>query len=217
MLDLRLPPQQHVFTYPEGWTAQFEWIRSGLIWMRRPAATSPVPRSWISGADGPPEPEEFARGNGYRFGRFGPAEPITFVSMSLPLIVLLGAGLAWAAGLVLLKLPVTRNVMTFLTIALLVAVAGIWYPGPVQVLLQAAILGLLLATAMAFIQGLFRREKPAPILTLSSPSDLFGGSATGSSLRREAAPIGVGSEDLTALRPAAPPEPVSSSHSSSEI
>ena len=49
--------------------------------------------------------------------------------MLFRLVVLLGAGLSLAAGFVLLYVPLTRNVLTFLFLAFAISAAALWVPG----------------------------------------------------------------------------------------
>jgi hypothetical protein len=93
--------------------------------------------------------------------------------MSRGYVVLLGAGLAWLAGIVLLKFPATRSVITLLTAVFAVALLGLWHSAPIQLLLQPAILGLLLAIAMVLIESSLKRTGDSTILTLSSPSEFM--------------------------------------------
>jgi len=205
-----------LFTNPRGFTAQFRWQRNGFIWSRERLTQTPSPLEWISATDGPAEQADFSQPNTYLFSRFGPASGIEFRAMSLPLIVLFGAGLSLVAGFVLLFIPMTRNVLTFLMMVFAVALVGMWYPAPVQLLLQPALLGLLLAVVTAFINGILKRDKHVPLLTLSSPSDFATPAPSTSSVDRPSM-IGACPEEPTIVRPVAGPvrEPISSAESGS--
>jgi hypothetical protein len=205
-----LPFNQHLFTNPAGLTPQFQWQRDGALWSRRPQAAYADAGRWIVDGDGPAPRIEFENGNAYPFSAFGPASSLSFFSMSQPLVVLFGAGLALAVGIVLLKIPATRNVLTVLCVAFAFSLVGLWYAAPIQLLLQPAIVGLLLAVTAALIEGRVKR-KPAAALTLASHSD-FGSAAPSPSSVERNLNYGIGSEEQTAVRPAAAiPEPASSS------
>ncbi len=73
-------------------------------------------------------------------------------------------------GLALLWRPALRHAVTFFGVAFLVALAGIWYPAPVQLLLQPAILGGVLALVAAAIEGFLKRNSRGVTVTLTSPS-----------------------------------------------
>ncbi len=129
--------------------------------------------------------------------------------MSQSAIVLIGAGLALVLGLVLIKVPGTRNVLTVLVIAVLVSALGLWQTSPILVLLQPAGLGVLLAVTAAVLDGWVKRRRHARGLTITSPSGFV---TSPSSIERQRA-IGVGSNDFTALRadPGAMVQPVTTS------
>ena len=143
---------------------------------------------------------------------------MTYHTMSLSFAVLFGAGLSLAAGFVLLYLPLTRNVLTFLTVAFAVAVIAVWFPTPVELLLQPAVLGLLLAVVAAMINSVLRRGKRTPVLTLSSPSD-FGIRVSSASSVGKPLALGAGSEEPTVIRPTAHPhrEAISAPESGSHV
>lgn len=195
--EVSLPVGQHLFVAPEGFTPEFHWERETFFWGRRPDPEVADLAAWLGGGVGP-ERVSAGRGNVYQFSRFGPTPALEFRSMAQSLVVLCGAGLALAAGFVLLKVPATRSALTLLAAATALAIAGLWFTTPVQLLLQPAILGLLLAMAAAWIDGSLKRRRPAAFLTLSSPSDFTPLSSSFN--RGEAA--GLGSEDPTLLRPA---------------
>lgn len=207
-----LPFNQHLFTNPTGFTPQFRWQRSTVFWDRTPEAAYADLESWISASKGPAERPEFSEGNSYTFSRFGPANSLAFDSMSRSLIVLFGAGLTLAVGFVLLKIPATRSMLTLFVIVFGLALAGLWQPAAVQVLLQPALLGLLLAVAAAFLEGALKKEQPSAGLTLSSPSDYVSPSA---SSVVSSVGVGAGSDDPTVQRsiPTGGREHVSSSSS----
>ena len=195
--DVVLPWKQYLFTTPVDFTPQFHWQRRTLLWDRQPAAAYSDLNAWIDAEDGPDVPAEFAEGNAYLFSRFGPARTIEFCSMSQSAVILFGAGLALAAGFVLLKIPATRNVLTLLTVIFAVALTSLWFEAPVKLLLQPALLGLLLAVVAAIIERSVKRRSSS-ILTLSTPADFVVQSPSSVSIDRP--PIVAGSEDPTALR-----------------
>jgi hypothetical protein len=205
--QVSLPGNQLLFTQPAEYTPEYRWQRRGLLWSRQPLATHTGPEldEWIGTAGGPAEGFEIAPGNSYRFSRFGPAASLSCRTMSFPMVVFLGAGLSLAAGFLLLYVPLTRNVLTFLFIAFAVSAIALWFPAPVELLLQPAVLGLLLAVVAASINSAMRREKRVPVLTLSSPSDFNASLSSSSSV--ESRPVrGPGSEDPTVVRPVVSPD-----------
>ena len=132
-------------------------------------------------------------------------------------IVLLGAGLALMLGVTLLKIPATRNILTLLVLGFLTALAGLWYPAPVEVLLQPALLGLTLACLAVLIDTLVKRRAPAAgMLTISTPSDYL--SAKSSVSRQQVS--GAGDDEVTEVRNrplSSVREPVSSAESGGHL
>ena len=173
--EVVLDEGQHLFTNPHSFTPQFRWKRNAIFWWRSPTEQYANLNDWIGDVEEPDEHGEFSQdhSNSYQFSRFGPTHSIEFRSMSRGYVVLLGAGLAWLAGIVLLKIPATRSVITLLTAVFAVALLGLWHSAPIQLLLQPAILGLLLAIAMVLIESSLKRTGDSTILTLSSPSEFM--------------------------------------------
>lgn len=194
--EVSLPYDQHLFTCPQQFTPQFHWKRNWVFWSRVPYEDSMILDDWVGADDGPSERFSVANRNAYRFVCFGQPAPMAFRSMSQSAIILLGAGLALMLGWILLKIPVTRHVLTVLILMFAMAVVGLWFAEPVELLLQPAILGLLLAVVAALIEAAVKRRRAPTIITLSSPSDYY---APSSSVERAGA---VGSEDPTVHRPA---------------
>lgn len=192
-----LPIDQHLLTYPSGVTPQFHWERSRVFWSRVADPDLPSPEDWIAAEDGPSEGTIVAASNVYSFSQYGPVSRMRFRSMSRPMVVLMGAGLALAASFLLLNVPATRHVLTALVAAFAVALAGLWFRGPMELLLQPAVLGLALACVAVLIEGWVSRRRRSLVLTLNSASE-FPGKA--SSINRPLAPV-VGSDDPTLHRP----------------
>ena len=210
--DVVLPYDQHLFTRPRGFTPQWQWQRDLVFWSRMPRGPFADLDQWIVAVDGPPARDDLSLGNSYVFSRFGPVTEIAFSSMSRSLVVLFGAGLALAVGFLLLRIPAARNVLTLLVAVFLVALIQMWQRVPVQLLLQPAIFGFLLAVGAALIEKSFKRDVGTAVLTLSTPSDFVIPSTSTSSVRSPAA-ADTGSPN--AFRQPGAPEPVSTSDSGS--
>jgi hypothetical protein len=148
--------------------------------------------------------------NQYLFATFGDPPALVFRAMKQWSITLIGAGTALLIGLALLWRPALRHAVTFLGVAFLVALIGIWYPAPVQLLLQPAILGVVLALVAASIESYLKRSSRAVTVTLASSSGFM---APLSSHSRSPA-VGVGSNEFTSLCP--PPETPQNSGRSSD-
>jgi len=211
--EVVLPSNWHLFSEPFGLSPLFRWQRSGVFWTREAAATKDELIRWLSDERNVPDSRFDSGGNRYLFRRLGDVREgdmeLAFSSMSQSAIVLIGAGLALVLGLVLIKVPGTRNVLTVLVIAVLVSGLGLWQSSPILVLLQPAGLGVLLAVTAAVLDGWVKRRRHARGLTISSPSGFVN---SPSSIERQRA-IGVGSNDFTALcaDPGAMVQPVTTS------
>jgi hypothetical protein len=168
---VELPYRQHLFVQPDLYAPLYRWKRQGVFWVRSPQMTQESLATWI-GAD----PTEMDRlfvsgGNFYLFHKVGPGAEISLHSMHRSVVVLAGAGLTLFICFLLLQLPATRNALTLLVIASTLAIAGVWYPTSVALLLQPAILGFCLACLAAFLDHLFRRPQlPNAVVTFEEPS-----------------------------------------------
>jgi hypothetical protein len=192
-----------LFTEPAGYAPEFHWRSGRLFWSREPDLSKGDLEQWIGGGAGPAEAAAAADGNRYVFGTFGPPRQMVFRAMSQSGVVLIGAGTALLLGLVLVKWPATRHVLTFLSVGFVVALLGVWNAAPVQVLLQPAALGVLLATVAAAIDGMVHRRARPVTVTVTSSNPFM---APASSHPRS--PVaGVGSNEFTSVRPPPAPRP----------
>jgi hypothetical protein len=216
-----LPADQHLLTTPRDYATQFSWQRSLLWWSRQPSygyerigrvLNDAAPNKgdsavWDQVASSTP-----FESNVYPVSCFGPPQPLIFWSMSRSAVVGCGAGLALLLGFVLIRIPATRHVLTFLLVGFAMSLMALWFAEPVKVLLQPAILGAAMAVMAAIIDRVGHRPAQTPMVTLSSPSDFFAGSDSG--LRGLGA--GVMAEASTAPPQIAHPiEPISGSGSGS--
>lgn len=186
--DIVLPFDQHLFIYPQHYTPRFNWQRRAIVWSRQATTGSMTLADWMT--DGlaesdstaeridvselPFDPLEDSRfGNVYRFSSFGHQHPVRFQSMSQPAIVLAGAGLTLAMGIILLRIPITRHVLTLPVVGFCMALAGLWRLEAVQILVQPALIGLALALVLSVFEARFKKRRTASMVTLASPSDFF--------------------------------------------
>lgn len=186
--EVILPVDQHLLVYPGNYTPAFSWQRQGLAWNRRPIGGRVSLSDWLL-VDADPELTaelrsqlkelrfaqlaEMSYGNSYLFSSFGHQRDIRLQSMSQPAVILAGAGLALAFGLTLLRIPATRHVLTILVVGFGLSLAGLWHLEAVQLLLQPAVFGLVLAIAASVIEARVKRRQRASLVTFSSPSDFL--------------------------------------------
>lgn len=191
-----LPFDQHLFTEPAGFAPGYRWRSGKPFWSREPDLSAPSLDQWIGASAGPSGAPMPDGGNGYVFGAYDQAPRLVFRAMSRSGIVFIGAVTAWLLGMVLVKWPATRHVLTFLTVGFAVSLLGVWFTVPVQVLLQPAVLGVLLAVLAAMIDSFLKRRARPVTVTLTSPSGL----TTPASSHARGPAAGVGSNDYTSLR-----------------
>ena len=181
-----LPSDQHLLTTPRDYATQFHWQRSLLLWTRQPnSGYDRIERVLLEAAANRSEVAPMSTlaagdsGSVYPLSCFGPPQPLVFWTMSRSAVVGCGAGLALLLGFVLIRLPVTRHVLTFLVVGFLMSLTALWFSEPVKVLLQPAILGAAMAVVAAIIDRVGRRVPQTPLVTLTSPSDFYAASGSG--------------------------------------
>lgn len=194
-------PDQHLLTHPSSASPMFRWRRLGLFWYR---ISDPEPsklQTWI-GANAGPEPETAMdlnspqlASNLYSFSQIGAPRPLTFRTLSSPMVLLFGAGISFVFGFILLRVRVLRHVLTVLTAGLLLATIGLWNAAPLELLLQPMIAGLLFPVMAVVIEGWFRRSYGATVLTLPTPAELAVAHGSRSNLDQPDA------EEITTVRP----------------
>jgi hypothetical protein len=194
--QVELPYHEHLFTEPAGYSPDYRWEFGRSLWSREPDMSELDLQQWIGTASGPAPLAVRAGENRYLFGTSGDVPPLAFWALRKWSMTLIGAGTALALGLVLLRWPVTRHAATLLAVAFVIAGLGVWFPGPMTVLLQPAVLGVALAMIAGGINSYQRRRSRPVLLSLGSAS---GFSVQASSHTRSPA-VGVGSNDYTSLR-----------------
>lgn len=175
-----LPLGHHAFVYPDNYAPRFRWRRNGAIWARQSSQPAVNLRRWL--LSGPasliqqPDAATVDRlsaamqripfhplqasveENAYRFGAFGHQHTLALRTISVPAIAVLGSGVSLLIGFVLLRIPVTRNIVSFGVLAFGMALAGLWQLEAVQLLIQPALLGFAVAGVASLIDGWRRRE-----------------------------------------------------------
>lgn len=206
MWKVRLPNSEHLFTIPRGFTPQFRWEHQGVFWSRLFSGQEEIP---VAMKNAPPRRTDLIGVNDYQFYRIGPATSLQFQSLSRSMIVFIGAGTALLLGFILMSISALRSALVLLVMLTAVSTVALWYAAPVEVLLQPAIFGLLLAIVAALINGTSRKRREAKLLTLSAPSDFIPPPTYSERIR----PSEVDPEDITAVRPGSEitDNPVSSS------
>lgn len=198
--ELELPPGRHLFISPADLTAEHQWQRSGAFWSRQPLASysSQREQNFVEAA-ALTSLSDVA--NVYAFNSIGRIEAPRFQSMGRPLILLLGAGLTLTIGFLFWNLPSTRNMLTLLLVAFGFSLLSLWFLEPIQLLLQPAVLGIVLAVLASLVDFKSRRQSRINFPTLNPtviappvippPAQNYEGSspARGSSVSRSNTPM----------------------------
>ena len=174
--QVHLPIGQHLFSGSRGHTPQFSWRWKSLHFGRTPTSGFERVDQWLQSPGPAPNLPQLPASNIYAFTGLGPPGEISIRSISQWGLVLLGAGLALAAGLILLYIPRTRHVVCFLASGFVVALLAIWFAEPIALLLQPALLGLTLAGLATLIHNRFGRRPSIELLPLATPEDRLPGS-----------------------------------------
>jgi len=204
---ISLPNNEHLFTIPPGYTAQYHWENQGVFWSRQFSGQNKIP---VSLRNAPSPKNDFLGMNDYQFYKLGPVNTLEFRALSRSMIVFIGAGTSLLLGFILMSISPLRSVLVILIMMTAVSAVALWYAAPVEVLLQPAVFGLLLAIVAAFINGSSRKRRESKQLTLSTPSDFIPPPTYSERIQ----PSEVDPEDITAVRPGS--ELIEKSVSSSE-
>lgn len=155
-LETALPDGMQLFNSPRGWTQEFDWKRTGFFWTRQPNERLLAAREGFKAVSSAATPG----GSRYGFSRFGATPSLSLTWMSRPLIVLLGAGVTLLLGFMLTRLPAFRGPLPILCLGFGISIVGLWFPEPLELLLQPAILGLVLAwgASRLGVAGRYRRK-----------------------------------------------------------
>lgn len=159
--ELELPAGRHLFMSPSALTSENQWRRSGAFWSRSPTASYVADREAAT-----TETQLLLKrlqtslpdaGQVYAFSSIGPIESPRFQSMTRSLVVLVGAGLTLALGFLFWSLPIARNMLAMLLLAFGGSILSLWFLEPIQLLLQPALLGAVLALLATLIDVKSRR------------------------------------------------------------
>lgn len=164
--ELKLPLSQHLFVAPSVMTPQFQWRREGFFWRRDPVTTYEAFRGSVSETIAIVHDSELDAGNVYPFFSYGAPSEVSFRTMSMSVIVFLGAGLTLCVSFLLLKVPAARHPLLWLAVGLAVMTVSIWHLQPMLLLLQPAAYGLVLPVCAAIFEYLTNGRR----LALTRPS-----------------------------------------------
>ncbi len=155
--EVVLPTGSQLFEPPPNMAPQYTWQRRVAVWMRQSTPEYQQRRIDLFPASEYPQFQS-ARGNSYAYHALGPVARATCGALSQSLIVLIGAGLTLFLGFLFGRVPATRNVFSLIFLGFLFALAGVWHLELMELLLQPALLGLLLAAIATMFDTATRRR-----------------------------------------------------------
>jgi hypothetical protein len=166
--ELRLSPDEHLLSYPKGWTAQQEWAWDTIGFLPRAIVSPAMLRKWVAPAALAPsgEPEEAMPYADRRLVFSGVGHPESNPVWIFPtwLLVLLCSGPMLLIGLLLVQWPLVRRPAVVMVLAILATGAAAVFPWRALLVLQAAAPGLLLSVLAAGLRLALR----TPILFLDA-------------------------------------------------
>lgn len=206
--EVTFPYEQFLFMDPSGFSPEFRWQRQAVLWSRHPTALAADIGGWL----GTRVRTNGDEGNSYAFSRYGAVPTIVVGSMAQSFVIFIGAGISLLAAFVLLKAPLIRTPLALFVFAFAAAVAYLWSPETVRLLLQPAILGFVLAAAAAMLESRFQRRRARFLLAAPSAADFVSTANSPSSIER-ALVLTSDPEAVTISRPGSHPgqQPLSAS------
>ncbi|MEM8865327.1 MAG: hypothetical protein AAGF31_07225, partial [Planctomycetota bacterium] len=173
--EIIVPSTRHVLDLPAGFVPAMEWSVQAGVWGRRSVLSTAALEEWIGAVErGRPAGAEHR----YLYSCLGeiadkPMPTVTTASRST--LVVGSSAVVLAIGVALVYIPWLRRADCLFVLTLFGTALGMLYPGPFLFVVQAGILGLLLAGLTAVLSVLLRRPGIADLST--GPSNLTGQSA----------------------------------------
>lgn len=168
--QLVLPPGEYLLTGPADWTAEFEWQRHGVVWLRE-TLLDPTEVSGWADARGTDLPAPTSASQ-YLFSSLEPRGGIEVRIVGRSLLVLAASGAVLVLGLLWLYLPKLRHpAWLFLTGVAVLTAAALW-PDAAPLAAQAALVGGVLAAMAVVLDRNIVRWHRAPASFRPSPSSI---------------------------------------------
>jgi hypothetical protein len=198
---IHVPGTQTLVGAPPGWTDENEWYWDLYVWKRRPWRSLTRLASWLTGSPAQTVNVEEVLGedqgdsHGFLFGRSGSPAPLRPIIVSRAWIVAICSGTVLLLGFFVMFARVRFRVVWMTAAAIALLCATLVQPNVLFLVGQSAVSGVILTLLGLLIQRLIGRERlhfrPLP------GTQPLGHSADGDLL---ASPMGVGSDDSTAVR-----------------
>lgn len=169
-LSVTFPNGQHLFKSPEDWSPLFSWQWDGLFFFSRQpydAAENQKIYQQFQNSLSTGSPYQ------YDFCRAGNTDELHIQTLSQSVIVLIGAGFSFLSLFFIRHLRFLHNIHSLMFFVLCIAVAGLWYWDTMQLFLQPAIIGILLALFAIGLELWFGRRQSLEYLDLSPSEDFI--------------------------------------------
>jgi hypothetical protein len=166
--ELVMPATDHLLLAPADFTAEYSWMRSGLLWYRVPSLDQPELEKLVgltaASTSGAP-------GNRYLFSTVGQVQPLKLWWAPRSALVFGASALLLAVGLALIYFPRLRHPAAVFALGILVFAGTLVNPDAAIVVAQAGAVGV----ALLALAALLARR------TLAPPTPVQQSSTRGSS------------------------------------
>ncbi len=152
-----LSQDRHLFGDCPGWTPEFHWNWNGLYWNRDSSLVQEELELWIGSAE-QQELQDTSDTNRYLFSSFNPRRQCEIYVLNRGEIVLYSSGTVLLVGLALIYFTWLRQIGVLFSLAVLLVSLLLYQPTPALLVLQASILGILLALMSAILARILYRE-----------------------------------------------------------
>lgn len=152
---LTLAESDVLLNSPPGMTRLFEWQRRGVFWRR---VLSPAYLSALRNASFVAPDSDLAI-DAYAFRQIGGPPSLVVWTIDRSLVILFGAGVTLVLGFAFWTIRSMQNVVVMLGLAFLISLAGLWFPEAIQVLIQPALIGAVMAMIATAVDGRTRRRR----------------------------------------------------------
>jgi hypothetical protein len=199
---IHVPGTQTLVGVPQGWTDENEWYWDLYVWKRRPWRSLTRLAAWLTGSPTQavnvdevlgPEQED---SHGFLFGRSGSPAPLQPTIISRAWMVAVCSGTVLLFGFYLMFSRVSFRVIWIATASVLLLGATLVQPSVLFLVVQSAVSGVILTLLGLLIQRLIGRDR-SRFRPLPGMVQVPGASIDG---EVEPSPVGVGSDDSTAVR-----------------
>ncbi|MEC9096526.1 MAG: hypothetical protein VX776_07845, partial [Planctomycetota bacterium] len=129
---------QHLLGSPQGWTPEYDWSWSGFYWFRDSALEQSDLESWVGVTSQLALPDNT---NQYLLSTVGEVTSLNASITSRATLLALLSGMVLVVGLAILRLHFMQQPIVIFCVGLSAALAGIWVPELMLLVLQASFLG----------------------------------------------------------------------------